>query len=198
MTLRIIAIAALASALSAASATAQSTSHNPFQFGTTLSGFGGATVDSESTAPAAGLELGWEITHHLAVEGATLWSFPGNGEQDFGVMIGPRFNLAHHRRHIPFVTAAVGMYRASFDNLTAELPPFYDSRVSPANRTGKSGTFDDFLASIGGGGELFLQEHWAIRPEVRLLSVINGSDVRWITSFGAHVVYHFERHPLSD
>ena len=198
MTLRVIVLAVVTSVASAGVAAAQTTHDNPFRFGTVLSGFGGGAVDSEGAAPAAGLELGWEITHHLAVEGTTLWSLPGDGQHDFGVMIGPRFNLAHNRRHVPFITADVGMYRASFDNLAGTLPPFYGDRLTPAEKTNTRGTFDDFLASVGGGAELFLQNHWAVRPDVRLMMVFNGSDVRWVTAFGAHVAYHFERHRITD
>jgi len=197
MTLRAIFLAAAVSAVSASLATAQ-THDNPFRFGTTLSGFGGLTGDSGGVAPATGLELGWEMTHLVTVEGTTIWSVPGTGQQDFGVTIGPRFNLAHNRRRVPFVAAGVGMYRASFDRLTGQVPSFYADRLQPADRVDTHRTFDDFVLSVGGGAEFFIHDHWAVRPDVRLMTVFSGSDVRWITAFGGHLAYHFDRRHLTD
>jgi len=194
---RLIVIAALITLVPTSLASAQS-HDNPFRFGTTLAVFAGGTAETEGPAPAAGLELGWELTRRVAVEGTTIWSLPGNGQQDFGVLIGPKFNLSRRRPAVPFVTAAAGMYRASFDSLSGPLPPFYASRVSGAQSLNTSGAFDDFAASVGGGAEFFLHDHWAVRPDVRVLMVFGNSDVRWITAFGAHLAYHFERHRLTD
>jgi hypothetical protein len=198
MTLRVIVLAVLASVASAGLAGGQTTHDNPFRFGTVLSGFAGGTADAEGAAPAAGLELGWEITHRFAIEGTTLWSRPDSAQSDFGVVIGPRLNLAHNRRQVPFITTGVGMYRASFDSLAGTLPPFYGDRLTGTDRVATTGKFDDFLASVGGGAEFFVHDHWAVRPDVRLMMVFSGSDTRWITTVGAHLAYHFEHHSTTD
>ena len=195
MTLRILAITALIGASTVAPVGAQ-TKNNPFGIGTTLSAFAGGAADTDGAPPAAGLELGWEIVPHLAIEGATLWSAPGNGRHEFGVLIGPKFNLAHGQRRVPFLTVGAGMYRTTFDDAAAPVPQFYASRMADA-ATPKH-TFDDFVASVGGGADFYLHSHWAVRPDVRLLMVVGDSDRRWITAFGAHVAYHFERHHLTD
>ena len=171
---------------------------NPFRFGTTLSGFAGGVADPESAGAAAGLELGWEITRRFAIEGTTLWSLPANGQHDFSVMLGPKFNLTRKGLGVPFITAAAGMYRATFDSLAGPLPPFYDNRLTASERLDVRGTFDDFVASFGGGAEFFVHDHWGVRPDVRLMMVFGNSEVRWVTAFGGHVSYHFERHRRSE
>ena len=159
-------VTALCVTVIAGTASAQ-THNNPFRFGTTLSGFAGGTADSDSTAAAAGLGLGWEMTKRLAIEGATLWSVPGDNQNDFSVILGSKINLTA-KRSGPFVTAGAGMYRASFDSLAGPLPPFYSARLTPTERIGVSGRFDDFVASVGGGTEFFFNSHWAVRPDVRV------------------------------
>lgn len=196
MLLRLIAIAICASMMTG-TAGAQ-TQDNPFRFGTTLAGFAGGTTDSESTSAAAGLQIGWEITKRLAIEGTTLWSVPGENQRDFSVMLGSKINLTRKRPGGPFATAGAGMYRASFDSLAGPLPPFYGDRMTPSERIGVSGTFDDFAASVGGGAEYFVHGHWAVRPDVRVMMVFGNSDIRWVTVFGGHIAYHFERHRTSE
>lgn len=195
MTLRDILLAALVSAAAASPAGAQ-TNDNPFGFGTTLAGFAGGAVDGGRAAPAAGLELGWELVPHLAVEGTTLWTAPGDGRHEFSVVIGPKFNFRPGRRRVPFVTAGAGMYRATFDAGAAPVPQFYAARMIDA--TVSTHTFDDFVASFGGGAEFFLHTHWAVRPDVRVMMVTGDSDIRWITAVGVHVAYHFEHHHVGD
>ena len=194
MTLRVIVITALIGAAAVASAGAQ-TNGNPFGMGTTLSGFAGGTVDPDGSAPAAGLALGWEMVPHLAIEGSTLWTTPGNGRHEFGALIGPKFNFAPGRRQVPFLTVGAGMYRTTFDEAASSVPQFYASRMADTTTTH---TFDDFVASVGGGAEFFLHSHWAVRPEARVLMVATNSDRRWMTVIGAQVAYHFEHHHIGD
>jgi hypothetical protein len=196
MLLRILATAVCATVITG---TASAQSHdNPFRFGTTLSAFAGGAADTEGAAPAAGLNVGWEITRRLAVEGTTLWSNPGNGQHDFSVVLGSKFNVIKMHPGAFFATAGAGMYRATFDSLAGTLPSFYGNRLSASERLDVHGTFDDFVASVGGGAELFVNGHWALRPDVRVLAVFGNSDVRWVTTVGAHLAYHFERHLTSD
>lgn len=196
MLLRVVASAVCLVAMTG-TATAQS-QDNPFRFGTTLSGFAGGAADDQGTTAAAGLELGWEITRRLAIQGTTLWSAPGTGQHDFSVTLGPRINLTRGGRGVPFLAAGVGMYRAAFDSLAGPLPPFYGSRLTASQRLDVGGTFDDFVASVGGGAEFFVHPHWAVRPDARVMMVFGNSDVRWVTAFGGSVAYHFERHPISE
>jgi len=94
------------------------------------------------------------------------------------------------------VTVGAGMYRTTFDEVAAPVPPFYASRMT--DTAAPKRTFDDFVASVGGGADFYLHNHWAVRPDVRLLMVAGGSDWRWITTFGVHVAYHFEHHHITD
>ena len=194
MTLRVIIITAFLGAAAVSTAGAQ-TNGNPFGIGTTLSGFGGGTADTDEAAPAAGLSLGWEIVRNFAIEGTTLWSAPGDGRHEFGVVIGPKFNFATGRRREPFVSVGVGMYRTTFDEGAGPVPKFYAPRMA---ETATTHEFDDFVTSFGAGADFFVHSHWAVRPDVRLLMVTADSQVRWITVFGAHVAYHFEHHHVSE
>jgi hypothetical protein len=156
----------------------------------------GGIADTQTAAPAAGLELGWEIVPHLAVEGVTLWSDPGDGRHEFGVLIGPKFNLGHGQRRVPFLSLGAGLSRTTLDEGAAPVPRFYASRM--ADVVTPQRIFDEFVASIGGGADFYLHSHWAIRPDVRLLMVAGDSDRRWITAFGVHLAYHFEHHHIAD
>ena len=83
-------------------------------------------------------------------------------------------------------------------HLVGPLPPFYGDRLITSEQRAVHGTFDDFVASVGGGTEYFFHAHWAVRPDVRVMMVFGNSDVRWVTAFGGPVAYHFERHRESE
>jgi hypothetical protein len=58
-------------------------------------------------------------------------------------------------------------------------------------------TFDDFVIAPGGGIDVFLANHVALRPEITLLLVTTRSDIRMVPVYGVHLAYHFESHPIT-
>ena len=47
---------------------------------------------------------------------------------------------------------------------------------------------------FGGGADVFVTSHVAIRPEVTFPVIMNGSDHLTKAIWGVHVAYHFEEH----
>jgi hypothetical protein len=178
----------------ASGARAQTTSAGEWQRGTTLSGFVGAASAESDTDAAAGLALGWEITPRYGVEGRGIWLRAGDNEEGFGATLAARVALRPGRPIVPFAVGGVGLYRASFDTTATDIPDFYRTRLSsPGGRE----TFTDFAVSFGGGADLFLTRHLALRPEVTVLLAMTRSDARAVTVYGAQIAYHFEDHPIT-
>ena len=167
-----------------------------WRHGTTLAGFVGAASPFSGVDPAAGLSLGWEMKPWLGVEGRGTWFPAPDGMSAFAVTLGARVAFESARPVLPFASAGVGFYRATFDApASAGMPRFYRRRMGEAGLLGR--TFDDFLVTIGAGTEVFVSRHVAIRPELTVLLVTAPSDVRAIPQFGVHMAYHFESHPIT-
>ena len=167
--------------------------------GTALSIFGGAVSASSGTDGAAGAAIGWEFTPRFTVEGSGLWT-AGRDVEGFSALAGTRINLVSRRRAVPFVSAGVGLYQATLDRDDSSTPEFYmrRMRMTVSVRTGgPQQTFRDLSTSIGGGIDLYLKQHLAVRPDVRVLFVHADGDTRPLTVYGVHLVYHFEDHPIT-
>jgi hypothetical protein len=111
-----------------------------------------------------------------------------------------RINLLAPRGAVPFVSAGLGLYRATLDMNGSSTPEFYMRRMGMAGRAGSGGsqrTFRDFATSIGGGVDLYMKQHLALRPDVRVLFVHADGDTRPVAVYGVHLVYHFEEHPIT-
>jgi hypothetical protein len=59
-------------------------------------------------------------------------------------------------------------------------------------------TFQDFLVTVGGGVNVFVSSHLALRPEANLMLVTTSSDVRPLAVYGLQIVYHFETHAVGQ
>jgi len=59
-----------------------------------------------------------------------------------------------------------------------------------------SRAFQDFLVTMGGGVNVFLSKHVALRPEANVLLVTDWSDTRRVGVFGVQLVYHIDPHPI--
>jgi hypothetical protein len=167
--------------------------------GTVLSVFGGAVSASSGTDGAAGAAIGWEFTPRLAVEGSGLWT-AGRDVDGFSALAGTRINLVSPRGAVPFLSAGVGLYQVTLDRDDGKTPEFYMRRMRMATRAGTGGpqqTFRDFATSIGGGVDLYVKQHLALRPEVRVLVVHADGETRPMAVYGVHLVYHFEEHPIT-
>jgi hypothetical protein len=192
------AIVAAALAAFAPHASGQTVAGADWHRGTTLAGFIGAASSQSVTDAAAGATLGWEFTPHLAIEGRGLWLDAGPGADAFSALLGARFPILAGRAIVPFVSGAVGVYRATFDATPAAVPRFYAARMMPL-RAGQSRgwTFNDFVVAAGAGADVALARHLALRPELTVLVVTTRADTRAIPVLGVHLAYHFESHPIT-
>jgi hypothetical protein len=164
--------------------------------GTTLAGFFGAASISADTDAAAGLALGWELTPHFTLEGRGTWFDTGPRADAFAAVLGARVPLLPARPVGPFLSGGVGMHRATFDAAYSGMPQFYRRRMSGATAP-RGETFDDFAVALGGGVDIFLARHLAVRPELTLLVLMDGSDRLALPVYGVQLAYHFESHPIT-
>lgn len=166
--------------------------------GTTLNLFAGAATDSSNTGPFAGGGVGWEIKPSLAVEGSMGWiDRPGHDTSAYTAGLKALFSFPKAGDVVPFLTGGVGLYRASF-GLGSEMPEFYSRRVSTSD-LGQPGpyTFTDPAYIFGGGLNVYLNRHLAIRPDVEVMWIRGDSESFFVTGIAVHFAYHFENHPVT-
>ena len=183
-------LAIIAILVFAVEAWGQASSGAQWQRGTTLAGFGGAATASDTT-PSLGSSLGWEITPHLTLEGRGLWLPHDPGSTDFFAWLGALVPFRPARAVVPFASAGIGMYHATV-NVADGVPTFYEERMDGRQRA----TFEDFALAFGGGANIFVTSHIAIRPQVDLLLVTAHGDARPMAVYGVHLAYHFEPHKI--
>ena len=162
-----------------------------WQRGGLLGGFVGAGSTSSETRAAAGTTLGWELLPHFTIEGRGAWfRRPDNVPADFTAQIGAQIPLLPRAAVVPYVLGGVGMYRATVEP-GSDVPAFYLDRM-PAGSARE--IFQDVTLVFGGGADVFLTSHIAIRPEVTFPVIMSGSDHLTKAIWGVHVAYHFEEH----
>ena len=167
-----------------------------WRHGTTLAGFVGAGSPFAGVDPALGLSLGWEMRPWLGLEGRGTWFPAPDGASAFAASFGARMAFESARPILPFASAGVGFYRATFDMPASNaMPRFYRRRMAEAGLLGR--TFDDLLLTVGAGAEVFLSRHVALRPELTVMMVAARSDAWAVPVFGVHMAYHFESHPIT-
>jgi hypothetical protein len=165
--------------------------------GTTLNGFAGLATDTQS-GPVLGGAVGWEVTPGLAIEGSGSWLEFGHGTKAFGGALKVRARLFGRRTVDPFLQAGIGMYRASFEPSAQKVPSFYGRRMRASMRTdGAPVTFTDPTVVAGGGVNIFVNRHLAIRPDVEATVVLRDRRSHVVTTVALHAVYHFESHPVT-
>jgi len=180
-----------------APASAQVMADNEWRQGTTLSGFiGGATSPSTGAAPALGLTIGWDLTPRWGIDGRGLW-IPSRHGDAFAATIGGRLALQPARPFVPFVSAGAGFHRASFDRATSPAAGFYRGRMTMPEGRSHGYAFTDFALALGGGADIFVSRHIALRPDVSVMMVTSQSDVRLVPVYGVHLSYHFESRPIT-
>ena len=92
---------------------------------------------------------------------------------------------------MPFALAGFGMYGATVDSRSSDVPAFYRDRMpSNADRP----VFEDLLLIFGGGADVFVTSHLALRPEVTLYVITTRDDRLTKAVYGVHLAYHFEAH----
>jgi opacity protein-like surface antigen len=186
-----ISIGAIAVLVIASQAWGQASSGAEWRRGTTLGGFAGVST-ADRTSLALGTSLGWELNRHLTIEGRGMWLPNQPASSDFYAWLGAIVPFRPGAFVEPFASAGVGMYHADVDAAAGEVPAFYQGRMDGRQRA----TFDDFALGFGGGANMFVTSHFAIRPEVMFMLVTTRSDARTVPVFGVNVAYHFESHKI--
>lgn len=171
---------------------------NEWSHGTTLNISGGVATDSAATRPFAGTSVGWEITPAIAIEGSGYWLDRSSGADGFAAALKVQTGLIVPHTAVPFLEAGVGLYRASFDPVTSLIPDFYRRRMAAiASRPGATNTFTDPSLILGGGLNIFVTRHVAIRPDIETMIVRRDSQNHVVTAVAVHMAYHFESHPVT-
>ena len=164
--------------------------------GTTISGFGGFGGDDTGSGSLFGGSVGWDASPRIAIEGNAAWmQFDGKSDT-FSAALKTRVNVVGSRRVIPFVSAGIGFYHASFE-MGAPMPDFYASRVPPGSGKGASLTFNDPSVVLGGGVDVAITRIMRIRPDVDVSIVVRDSQTYTVPSFRLHLVFVFEDHPVT-
>jgi len=161
--------------------------------GAELSLFGGATAAETGAASAFGWSAGWRASARVALEGSGSWvSEPG--VDGFAALFGARLYLNTTGRATTFVTTEAGLFHASVDPSESRAPSFYLDRTVPGS---PEKAFNDFVAAGGGGLDVHLAGRIWIRPDARLLVVVDGWRANVLMLAGVHVSYRFTGAPGS-
>lgn len=179
-------------------AAAQTVPSHVWSHGTTINLFAGMATAAANAGVTGGGAAGWEVTKVFGIEGLAEWLDRPTGEEGFNVSLNGHLNLTSARPIKPFLKAGVGFYRATFDGSAAEVPDFYKDRINePDGAVGMRRTFTDPSLVVGGGMNVFVSRHWAIRPDVAVTIVRDHSASYTVTGVNVHAAYHFEDHSMA-
>jgi hypothetical protein len=180
MTIHRRALAAGAAAMLLAFSTTASAQRGPtrhqWSHGTMLSVLAGAAHDGSRTGAIAGTGIGWEVLPWFGVEGNGTWLDRGARTDAFAADLRALVGLPRSGALVPFVAGGVGLYRSTLD---------------------RGASVTDPSLVIGGGLNLFLTQHAALRPEVASTFVIGDTRTRAVTAVAVRLTYHFEDHPIT-
>jgi len=155
--------------------------------GAELSLFGGATAATTGSAAAFGWSAGWRASGRVALEGSGSWvSEPG--VDGFAALFGARVYLNTRGRTSPFVTAEAGLFHASVTPSDSRAPSFYLDRTVPGS---PEKAFNDFVGAGGAGLDVHIGGPLWVRPDARLLVVVDGWRANVMMLAGVHFTYRF-------
>lgn len=155
--------------------------------GAELSLFGGATAAATGSAAAFGWSAGWRASGRVALEGSGSWvSEPG--VDGFAALFGARVYLNTRGRTSPFVTAEAGLFHASVTPSDSRAPSFYLDRTVPGS---PEKAFNDFVGAGGAGLDVHIGGPLWVRPDARLLIVVDGWRANVMMLAGVHFTYRF-------
>ena len=161
--------------------------------GAELSLFGGATAAGTGSAAAFGWSAGWRATARVALEGSGAW-VTEPGVDGFAAMFGARVYLNTTGRVAPFITAEGGLFHASVDPSESRAPDFYLDRTIPGS---PEKAFNDFVGATGAGLDVHVGGRVWVRPDARLLVVVDGWRANVLMLAGVHFTYRFAGTPGS-
>ncbi len=193
----VLVLSGLGPGLAAQAAAQPPAATNAWTHGTTINVFGGTARDASRTSGVLGGAFGWEITPQIGVEASGQWFDRGHASDAFGADLRLQAALTHPHGAVPFVEAGVGFFRASFGAGAVDVPAFYRLRMGQGHLLGVRQVFTDPSFTVGGGVNVYLTRHLAIRPAVDATFITRGgSGHDTLATFTVHVAYHFEPHPL--
>jgi hypothetical protein len=89
------------------------------------------------------------------------------------------------------------LYRAEFESNDASVPEFYRERMTSPLGAGTGQTFTDPTFVAGGGVNVILNRHFALRPDAGVTVVVRGGRTHVVTTVTLQGVFHFESHPVT-
>lgn len=152
-----------------------------------LSLFGGAT----QSAPAFGWSAGWRVSPRVALEGSGAW-VEDPGVDGLAALFGARVYLRTSERVVPFVTAEAGLFHATVDPADPDVPDLYRDRTIPGT---PEKAFNDFVAAGGAGLDVHVGGRIWLRPDARVLVVVDGYRANLLMLAGVHFTYRFTGPP---
>jgi hypothetical protein len=155
--------------------------------GAELSLFGGVSAASGGSAPAFGWSAGWRASPRVALEGSGAW-VEEPGVDGFAGMFGARVYLNTTGRTSPFVTVEGGLFHANVTPSDSRVPDFYLDRTLPGS---PEKAFNDFVAASGAGLDVHVGGRLWLRPDARLLVVVDGWRANVLMLAGVHFTYRF-------
>jgi hypothetical protein len=158
-----------------------------------LSLFGGATAAATGSAGAYGWSAGWRASARVALEGSGAW-VTEPGVDGFAALFGARVYLNTTGRVAPFVTAEAGLFHASVTPSQSRAPDFYLDRTVPGS---PEKAFNDFVGASGAGLDVHVGGRIWLRPDARLLVVVDGWRANVLMLAGVHLTYRFTGTPGS-
>ncbi len=171
--------------------------------GTGLAVTGGVTHADDHTRGVFGGAALWELTARLAVEGSGRWMDRGLASDAFAGNLAALIGLGGTRETaVPYVAVGVGLYRRSFDWSQAPdldaLPGFYRRRLGdgPGPLSGRR-SFTDPSLVFGTGVDIALSRNVVVRPDVRVLFVMDGRRHDSVTVASVSVGYRFDHKPVT-
>ena len=182
-----VALAALLVCARPAQVSAQDYSRINATRGAELSLFGGATAAASGAAGAFGWSAGWRATRRLALEGSGTWvSEPG--VDGFAALFGTRLYLNTTGRTTPFITVEAGLFHASVTPSDSGAPSFYLDRTLPGS---PEKAFNDFVGAGGAGLDVHVGGPLWVRPDAKVLFVVDGWRANVLMLAGVHFTYRF-------
>jgi hypothetical protein len=182
----------------AAPAVAQAAATPSPERSSNLGVFVGGAATSAHTGPTLSGIAGWQLTRWLAFEGRGSWLRREAGADAFAADLGTVVNVVPSQTVTPFVGAAFGLYRVSFDSPAASASDFYRRRMRALSGIApRNPTFTDPAFRISAGVEILARRNLTIRPEASAIIVRRGGHGQAIAVFGAKVGYRFEDRPIT-
>jgi hypothetical protein len=194
---RLLATFTLMTLAGAASALAQQA---PPTSATSLSLTAGLAHADDAARPTIGGSARWELTPHLALEGAARWMdrvgqpAANAGEISIVYGLGGRRDSA-----VPYVLGGIGLQHRAFERGSdmPHVPQFYRRRLRPASTLSERQSFTDPTVVVGLGVDVALARTVTLRPDVRTVFVVRGGrhDTVFVATVG--LGYRFEHKPVT-